>query len=197
MNKTFNISSTESLGPIASDLKLIGFSKQDAFVCLYDAYVDLVHRYVNFRVADDEVTENITSQVFLKAWEQLPAYQTEKSPIIAWLYSIANHAISDHDHSGETSIAFSGLDPAEINRENGVDEKLDLQSKLRQLDKALEELADKQQQVLILKFICGFSTLEITQQVEKQNNTISALPVSGTQGFADAFAIQKEAIYEQ
>jgi DNA-directed RNA polymerase specialized sigma24 family protein len=99
MNKALNISSTESLGPTPSNLKLIGCSKQDAFICLYDAYVNLVHRYVNFRVANNEVTENITSQVFLKAWEQLPDYQTQKSPIIKWLYSIANNAISDHDHA--------------------------------------------------------------------------------------------------
>jgi len=41
------------------------------FARLYDAYQARIYRYVYFRVADDQVAEDIASQVFLKAWENL------------------------------------------------------------------------------------------------------------------------------
>jgi len=40
--------------------------------------------------------EDIASQVFLKAWENLDRYQIGKSPFIAWLYTIARNQVIDH-----------------------------------------------------------------------------------------------------
>lgn len=174
---------------------LIQFSQQgnqDAFASLYDAYVDRIHRYIYFRVADDELAEDITAQVFLKAWEKLPAYQPGKSPFIAWLYCIAHNAVIDYYRIKKISIPLDEANPSEISQEDGIDEKMDLQVKSEKLREALKELTDEQQQVLILKFICGFSTPEIARQLGKQQGAVRALQMRGLQGLAKCPELQRD-----
>jgi RNA polymerase sigma-70 factor (ECF subfamily) len=197
MTKTFNTSSTRLLDPITSDLKPICFSQQDAFTCLYDAYVDRIYRYIYLRMADSDLAENITSQVFLEAWEQLPAYKTGKSPIISWLYSIAYHAVINHGCTHENLIAPCNTSLAEISHEDDIVEKPGSQIKSQQLSEPLEESADKQQQVLILKFVHEINTPGMLGQLEKQQGTIRSLQMRGLAESSEYLDLQMEQIYEQ
>ncbi len=195
MIKTFNFSSNGLPNPVASELKPIGLSQHDAFACLYDAYVDRIHRYIYFRVADDELAEDITAQVFLEAWEKLPVYQTGKSPVIAWLYCLTDDALIDHYRARKTSLPLDAASSPEIRQRNGIDQKPGLQIMPQQLQPvALHELTDKQKQELILKIIDRFRTPEIAGQLDKQPGAACALQVRGSQELAE-YAVQKESKY--
>jgi len=188
-----------SLDPVTGELALVHRSQageQDAFARLYDAYLDRIYRYVYFRVADQQVAEDITSQVFLKAWEKLNSYQPGSSPFIAWLYRIAHNAVIDNYRTRKVSIPLENVSPAEISHEDGTDEKLDLQIESQQLREALQELTEEQQQVLILKFISQLSTTEIAQQLGKQPGAIRALQMRALQGLAKYFNLEAEQVYD-
>jgi DNA-directed RNA polymerase specialized sigma24 family protein len=68
----------------------------DAFVQLYDAYVERVYRYIFFRVINDLAAEDITLHVFRNAWEHLAGYRKFSSSFIAWLYKIAKNLVIDY-----------------------------------------------------------------------------------------------------
>jgi RNA polymerase sigma-70 factor, ECF subfamily len=200
MRKNFSFSSGELVDPATDALKLIGFSQQgdrDAFACFYETYFDRIHRYVYYRVGDHDLAEDITSHVFLKAWEKLPAYQAGKSPILAWLYRIAHNAVIDQYRTRKVSIPLDAASPVELSQEDGIDEKMDLQFKSQKLREALGQLTDMQQQVLILKFMSGLSTPEIAQKLGKQLGAVRALQMRGLQELAKCPALQREQIYGQ
>ncbi len=44
---------------------------RSAFALLYDKYVDVVFRYVLFRVGDRELAEDVTSETFLRALRRI------------------------------------------------------------------------------------------------------------------------------
>jgi RNA polymerase sigma-70 factor (ECF subfamily) len=186
--------------PVGNELGLVRRSQrgdQAAFAQLYDAYIDRIHRYIYFRVAeDDEMAEDITSQVFLKAWEKLDSYQPGQSPFIAWLYRIAHNAVIDYYRTNKIAIALDEARPVEISHEDGTEEKLDLQFESQQLRAALQELTEDQQQVLILKFINGFSTPEIAQQLGKQQGAVRALQMRALQGLAKSLGVDTEQVYD-
>ncbi len=187
-----------SLDPVADELVLVRRSQggdQDAFARLYDAYIERIYRYVYFRVADEQLAEDITSQVFLKVWEKLDTYRVDSSPFIAWLYRIAHNAVIDHYRTKKVSIPLENVSPAEISHEDGIDEKLDLQIESQQLRDALKELTEEQQQVLILKFISQLSTTEIAQQLGKQPGAIRALQMRALQGLARYLNLESEQVY--
>ena len=52
----------------------------EAFGQLYDAYMERIYRFVYFRVEDQQTAEDITSQVFLKAWSNLDRFQFSRTP---------------------------------------------------------------------------------------------------------------------
>src|SRR5689334_4091414 len=109
MIKTFNFSSNRFTETLVTEPKQVGFSQQDAFVCLYDAYVERIRGYVRFRVADERMAEDLTAQVFVEVWDQLPDYQPGKALIVAWLYSLAQAAIDEYYLTSKTAVRPGGL----------------------------------------------------------------------------------------
>lgn len=199
MAKTYNSSSIGSLCTTISELKLIWFSQRgdrDAFSCLYDTYLDRIHRYIYFRVDDPELAEDITSLVFLKAWENLDTFQAERSPFAAWLYRIAHNAVIDHFRTRKIIVPLEEVQPVQLSQSYEVDEKLDLKILSQELLEALKELTETQREVLILRFICGYTTLEIARSLNKHEGAVRALQMRGLKKLAQFPAIQRERVFE-
>ena len=184
--------------PVEDEPKLVSRSQtgdQEAFARLYDAYLERIYRYVFFRVADEQLAEDISSEVFLKAWEKLDTYQSGSSPFIAWLYRIAHNAVIDHYRTRKVAVKLDDVRPAEISHDDHADDELDLQIELEQLQRGLQELTEEQKQVLILKFIQGLSTPQIASQLGKQQGAVRALQMRALQGLARVLELEEEKIF--
>lgn len=162
----------------------------EAFAQLYDAYVERVYRYVCFRVADDTLAEDLTSQVFLKAWEHLDRYQPGGSPFLAWLYTIARNQVIDYYRTRKESVALDEAValPADI---QSVGEQVETRFELQAMRDALQFLTEDQQQVLILKFIAGMETQEIARLMKKGEGAVRALQMRALQTLAKFMEPQK------
>jgi RNA polymerase sigma-70 factor (ECF subfamily) len=170
---------------------------QEAFACLYDAYIERIYRYIYYRVADVEIAEDIASQVFLKAWEKLGTFQVGSTPFIAWLYRIAHNAVIDYYRTRKVSLRLDDVSRAEVSHEESIDERLDRQVEAQQLRDALKELTSEQQEVLMLKFIGGLSTLEIAHQLGKQQGAVRALQMRALQGMAKSLQLREDEMAER
>src|ERR1044072_2799859 len=94
-----NLQEIRKDAPLLEEVRWVDEAKAgnpEAFARLYDAYVERVTRYIYFRVSEETDTEDLVSQVFLKAWENLDRYKIGSSPFIAWLYTIARNLVIDH-----------------------------------------------------------------------------------------------------
>ncbi len=179
--------------PLPEERQLVQSAKSgnsDAFAQLYDAYLDRVYRYVYFHVSDDQTAEDITSQVFLKAWENLNRYQFGSSPFLAWLYTIARNQVIDHYRTRKQSVPIEKIVSIPA-KEDGVDEQVQSRFDLQAMRDALQFLTDEQQQVLILRFIVGMETREISQQMGKAEGAIRALQMRALQTLSK-YMMEKE-----
>ncbi len=152
----------------------------DSFARLYDVYVERVYRYVYFRVSDDATAEDITSQVFLKAWENLARYRSGSSPFLAWLYTIARNQVIDHYRTHKQSVAIDEAVSLPA-KDDAVDKQVEYRFELQAMRDALQFLTEEQQQVLILRFIVGLETNEISKQMGKAAGAIRALQMRALQ----------------
>ena len=78
--------------------KLVALASQgdaDAFGDLYELYLEEMYRYVRYRINHKQDAEDLTEQVFLKAWAGLSGYRGEV-PFKAWIYRIARNTVVDH-----------------------------------------------------------------------------------------------------
>lgn len=153
-----------------------------AFGRLYDATLDRIYRYVFFRVTDTELAEDLTSQVFLKAWENLRRYKPG-GPFVAWLYTIARNTVIDHYRTRKPSVP---LDQTVIKDDPELDEKVDLKHDIGILQEAMQELTDEQREVLTLRFLADMETAEIAEQMQKSEGAIRALQMRALQALAKA-----------
>jgi RNA polymerase sigma-70 factor (ECF subfamily) len=141
----------------------------DAFGKLYSLHLDSIFRYIYFRIGDGEDAEDLTEQVFLKAWEALPRYQNQGSPLTSWLYKIAHNTVIDYYRFNKnTPVSVEQIITEEIN----PDEKSTLQEVIEReeaevLVEAILRLAEEQQQVIILRFIEGLNHREVAEVLGK------------------------------
>lgn len=63
---------------------------------LYNRYFDPIFRFIYRRTADEMLTADLCSQVFLKALQRLNAYTYQGVPFSAWLFRIASNEVSQH-----------------------------------------------------------------------------------------------------
>lgn len=199
MDTTYTLTPDKTLEPSAMDeLMIVRLSQQgdqEMFARLYQTYIDRIYHYVYFRVADDDLAQDITSQIFLKVWEKLNTYQAGQSPFMAWIYRIARNTVIDYYRTKKIVVSIENTRAAELSHDDDVDEKLDFQIQSQKLRAALRELTKEQRQVLILKFVGGLSTTEIAKKLKKQTGAIRALQMRGLQGLAKCPTLQKESFY--
>jgi len=133
----------------------------EAFEALYLHYMDRIYRYIFFRVGDEGQAEDMTEEVFVRAWEALPKYRLGESRFTSWLYTIAHNLLVDHyRRRNPTSISTEDLDhfadPKDL-PERVVSRKQEFEV----LAKSIMKLDDLEQQVLLLRFVEGLSHREI------------------------------------
>lgn len=156
----------------------------EAFGQLYDAYMERIYRFVYFRVEDQQTAEDITSQVFLKAWSNLDRFSFNRTPYLAWLYTIAHNAVIDHYRTRKVTAALDDVQLSQQDHAEVVENEIDLTNEMKTIKGALQMLTDDQQKVLTLKFIEGMSNTEIARLLGKREGAIRALQMRGLQALA-------------
>ncbi len=155
----------------------------EAFGELYERLADRIYRYIYFRVTDEELAEDLTSRVFLKAWEHLPSYKNSTSPFIAWLYTIAHNMLIDHYRVNRPTAP---LDEIEImpGDDPTPAEEVDRRSDVQTLRQALQQLTPIQREVVTMKLIDGMGTAEVAKRLHRTQGAIRALQMRALQSLA-------------
>jgi len=141
----------------------------DAFGELYNIYLDQIYRYVFYQVNDKMTAEDITEEVFVKAWKAIRSCKGKEKTFLSWLYRIA------HNHLINTLRSMKRF--ASIEEENFVDiidPKVEVEEEIecQELLEKITCLPRNQRQVIILKFIEGFDNREIGKIMGKNEGAI-------------------------
>jgi RNA polymerase sigma-70 factor (ECF subfamily) len=173
--------------PLANERQLLHQAQDgnsESIGQLYYANMERIYRFVYFRVEDQQTAEDITSQVFLKAWGNLDRFQFSRTPYLAWLYTIAHNAVIDHYRTRKVTTALDDVQLSQPDHSEVVENDIDLTVEMQSVKMALRALTDDQQKVLTLKFIEGLSNNEIARHLGKREGAIRALQMRGLQALA-------------
>jgi RNA polymerase sigma-70 factor, ECF subfamily len=171
--------------PLEDEKRLVEQAKAgdgEAFALLYEAYIDRVYRFIFFRVTDVQVAEDLTSQVFLKAWENLNRYHPH-GPFLAWLYAIARNTVIDNYRTRKQTVSLDEAAPVAA-QDDKLDDRMQLQFEVQSMQAAMQHLTQEQQEVITLKFIAEFDTAQIARHMGKSEGAIRALQMRALQALA-------------
>lgn len=66
-----------------------------AFEQLYNMYCKSIHGIIYSIVHDDEISEELVTDVFMKAWNNAESYSKDKGRFFTWLLNIARNTAID------------------------------------------------------------------------------------------------------
>jgi RNA polymerase sigma-70 factor (TIGR02952 family) len=157
----------------------------DAFGSLYDHYVELVYRYVYYRVGTHTLAEDITSETFLRALRRICDFHWQGKDFGAWLVTIARNLVADHFKSGRYRLEVCTAELIEPDRPQEGPERAVLDAMTnRTLLRAVRRLNSEQQECVVLRFLHGLSVAETSLIMGKKPGAIKALQYRAVRSLA-------------
>ncbi len=157
-----------------------------AFAELYRAHVDQIYRYIQYRVDNTTIAEDLTADVFVRALEGLSGYEDRSNPWLAWLYRIAHARVVDHYRRVQRTGEHEDLEDLELGTEDDLDSSLMSTYESSAVQLALGTLTDDQQQVIMLRFVEGYSLEKTAELMDKTTGAIKALQHRALQSLSRA-----------
>ncbi len=127
----------------------------------YDEHLARVYGFFAYRVSSRADAEDLTQQTFeraLRAWDR---FDPGRASVATWLVAIARNLLIDHyrAHAARAAtVALDDVDPQALPSAEEVTAGLGLDAAL---DRALSELADREREILALRFGADLTGPEI------------------------------------
>jgi RNA polymerase sigma-70 factor (ECF subfamily) len=159
---------------------------KEAFVRLYDFYYPKIFGYVFRRTLDLEKTKDITSETFLRAYQNIGRFQWKNIPFSSWLFRIATNVMNLADRKKKYKPASLNqlternlldiVDPESLEAEKMEAERvLSQHSDFLLIQQKFVLLSIKYQEVIALRYFEEKSVKEIAEIVRKNEGTVRSL----------------------
>ena len=137
------------------------------FGALYEANFDRVYAFIARRVRNRQEAQDLTSEVFERALQNLSKFEWRGVPFAAWLYRMAANAIADHyqEKTREQNIAQDEIPHDEIT---------DAENRAT-LARHVERLPHEQRRVIVMRFFQDRSIRDIASELGKSDGAIKQL----------------------
>jgi RNA polymerase sigma-70 factor, ECF subfamily len=149
---------------------------QEAFGQLYDRYVDVVFRFVLFRVGDRPLAEDLTSETFLRALRRISSVSYQGRDVGAWFVTIARNLVLDHVKSSRYRLEMTTADILDSSADDRSPEhEVVEEATATELMHCVAQLGRDQQECIMLRFMQGLSVSETAAVMGRNEGAVKAL----------------------
>jgi len=153
-----------------------------AFGQLYQRHVGDVFAYVQLRVRNVALAEDLTQDIFMNVFRALPKFQWHGS-FAPWLLRCAHNRVANHwrtqgrrPEQVDLPTEDDGERPMpDLAADTDPNEEIDLRLSTEQVQLAMYDLTELQQQVIALRFGAGLSLAETADIMDRSQNAIKNL----------------------
>jgi RNA polymerase sigma-70 factor (ECF subfamily) len=145
-----------------------------ALSVLHDRFYPLGYRYIAYRLGDGALSEDLTSEVFLRLLEALHAKRVNTVNLRAWLYATANHLVMDvlRQRYRRPLQSLSEEQPAGT---DNPERAIEHEQRLEAVQRTMQHLTPEQQHVLSLRFSQDLSLEDVAAIMGKSVNAVKVL----------------------
>lgn len=137
----------------------------------YEETKDGIFNYILYRVGFNRyLAEDLTSDVFLKAWKAFESYDRARS-FKTWIFTIAHNHLVNFYVSGKKAVL--PLDEAiKITKENSATDQLSTKMDIERILKIVSELPESQREIVIMRYVNDLSNGEIARILGKEEGAV-------------------------
>lgn len=150
-----------------------------AFLEIYEAYFKPLYCYVYFKVGNKVESDDLVQDIFIKAVNSDEESSSYNLPFLIYCHSVARKLVSDWKRKRRRITPFN---ENMENYSNASASKNDEDIKIEEfnnLNVAIKELSDEQQDAFIFKFVNGFSNEDIGVILEMSSASARRLEAQG------------------
>ncbi len=131
-----------------------------------------LYKYVYIRCGyNRELAEDITQDIFVKAWEKRTTFNPSKSTLKNWIYVIARNYLIDTYRKKKISVKSFDEDIYVKDLNISVEDEGAVSDILRNLDR----LKEKEKEVIVLRYVQDLEIEDIAKILGKSKNTTKVM----------------------
>jgi RNA polymerase sigma-70 factor (ECF subfamily) len=142
---------------------------------LHDLLYPVVYKYVHYRLEDEQVCEDISSDVFVRLLDALFKKASQIRDLRAWLLGTAFNLIQDHLRQKYRWPMENLEEQDDLSDEQTLEQSINRTFTRHQLQKAMQALTSEQQHVLALRFSQDLSINDTAEIMGKSVNAVKVL----------------------
>jgi RNA polymerase sigma-70 factor (ECF subfamily) len=144
---------------------------EEDFASAYDSYNQRILRFMFWRTKDSQLSEDLTSTVFEKAWRNRTRFSG--GSVQAWLFRIARNTLTDHwRKKKDVSLEDADMVPDQADT---LAATLDTKLEVERMEQALQKIPATMRSVVELRFIHGLSAAETAQRLNIKEGNVRTI----------------------
>jgi RNA polymerase sigma-70 factor, ECF subfamily len=143
------------------------------FESVYQTELPHVYNFFRYQVGDDQIAQDLTAETFEKAWRNRARYRADLASFSTWLFTLARHAATDYYRKRRPTLP---LDEAVlISDPQGIEDTAEERAEFAQLAKLLARLADRERELVALKYGAGLTNRAIARLTGLSESNVSTI----------------------
>jgi RNA polymerase sigma-70 factor, ECF subfamily len=128
---------------------------------IYRLELPRIYNYFCYRVGNAAAAEDLTSETFEKAWRNRWRYRRDLAAFSTWLFTIARRVVQDHYRRNHGNLPLEQA--AELRTNENLEDLIEQHADLAQLSVLLARLADRERELVALKYGAGLTNRAIAR----------------------------------
>jgi RNA polymerase sigma-70 factor (ECF subfamily) len=141
---------------------------------LYDRYGRLIYSLILRVVRDGAIAEDLVQETFLRVWNRVQAFDSEKGALGPWLLAVARNRALDYLRSAggrmRNQLELEESDHPALFTD--LEKQILNSDRVRRVKLALEQLSENQRSVIELAYFEGLSQTEIAARLGQPLGTV-------------------------
>ena len=147
-----------------------------------------VFRYIQYRVSNIQLTEDLTATTFEKALVSFGKYSSDKAKFSTWIFSIARNVVIDHYRVTGRRMTIPLEEASEVSsRDLSPEEELLKREELERLQICLTGISPDEQEIIRLKFGAELNNRQIAKMLCLSESNVGTRLYRAVRKLRDSF----------
>lgn len=148
--------------------------KEQFFSQIYDEHIDKVYRFVFFKVSNETLAQDITSETFTRLWKEIVSDREVRNPS-GFLFRVAKNMVIDYYRAKDQNpIILDNLDTV-LDKNQDIEQKAAEKDDMRIVTAALGQLNDDSRLAVSMYYIEQEPISEVAKALNRSQGATRVL----------------------